>query len=407
MWGKLGAIAPHTKFLVETAAKLPSRPVLGEVPTSLGLPNVTIGSSQWRILLDTDAGGLTYRELLLRWLITRAVVDQGSDIKGVEMWHHGLVDDCYVAGLRFLHDPDQALARYGEMVKIADAKRKVVIGIRAPLWAAEDPGRTPGQYTPFNVDGMRGGKQAHWFLSARMMPALLTARLRSGGLTDLVFGSASKESPSDMARRLRNDPSEGLGWSMGDKACDLFAKWAIGTFHLGEGLSIPWTPADCPLPMDQRVGRVLMRCGFMDEFFGVVRIAGIQNNGLKPPSPAVKRPSTGDPLPSGAWHLTVMNFRRNSVVKDKSVLDWLAGTATATGMTPPKKWRPQDVISALCRSYNASYSGGISPVEFDDFLMNTATPCSDNSPNCTSCPLTAKCQAHNVPQMVGLKQYYT
>jgi hypothetical protein len=103
----------------------------------------------------------------------------------------------------------------------------------------------------------------------------------------------------------------------------------------------------------------------------------------------------------------VMNFRRNSVVKDKSVLKWLASTATATGMPPPKRWGPQDVISALCRSYNASHSGSISPVEFDDFLMNTATPCTDNSPDCLSCPLNAKCQAHNVPHMSGLKQYYT
>jgi hypothetical protein len=338
--------------------------------------------------------------------LTRAIVDQGSDIEGVEMWHHGVIDDLYATGIRLLHDPSEALSRYGEVVQIANERRKSVTALRAATWASTDAGRKPGHYTPFNVDGMRGGKQAHWFVSARMMPALLAALLKPGGLTDLVFGHAATESPSEMARRLRNDPIEGLGWSMGDKACDLFAKWAVGSFRLGDGLKIPWTPADCPLPMDQRVGRVLMRCGFMDEFFDVVRIAGIKSNGLTPPH-GVARPSSGDPLPPGAWHLTVMNFRRNAKVKRKSAIHWLSAVAASCGMPKPRDWGPQDVIPALCRSYNAAHSTELTPVVLDDFLMNTAEPCSDNSPSCHTCPLTTTCQANNIPTMAGLKAYYT
>ena len=408
-WNELRTLAPRSKRLLESAAREPLRPVLSEIPSVLGIPSVRVGSADWSSLLSSEAeGGTTFREVLLRWLITRAIVDQGSDIIGVEMWHSGVISDCYESGIRILHDPIRALARYEEVVQIADKHRKIVTESRAEIWAGESSGRKTGQYTPFNVDGMRGGKQAHWFVSARMLPGLLVSFLSSGGLTGHVFGNAKTETPSEMARRLKNDAVTGLGWSMGDKACDLFAKWAVGTFRLGEGLDIPWRPEDCPLPMDQRVGRVLIRCGFMDEFFGVSRVMSIKSNGFTShEKPEQNRPKPGDSVPDGKWHLMVMNFRRNSKVVNPHLIEWLSETATQSGAIKPKSWGPQDVLSSLCRSYNRSHNGDVTPVELDDFLMNAATPCTDNFPTCTQCPLNKACQAHNDPKMSALKKYFT
>jgi len=397
-------------MFLECAAALPRKPVLSEIPSVLEMPQVAIGSPQWgECLSGSLPEGITRREVLLRWLMTRAIVDQGSDIVGVEIWHLGLITECYMRGIRILHNPIEALSRYDEIIEIADEQRKKVIDARADVWVAEKPEtRSKGSYTPFNVDGMRGGTQAHWFLSARLLPGLFTALLSPGGLTRHVFGKSQSETPSEMARRLRQDSKTGLGWSMGDKACDLFAKWAIGTFRLGAGLATTWEPADCPLPMDQRVGRVLMRSGFMDEFFDVSRIMGIKSNGFTSKlNPLQDPPKIGGPIPKGPWHLTVMNFRRNAKVKGSDQIGWLIEVVHQTGAIKPDTWGPQEVLSLLCRSYNESHSEHVTPVELDDFMMNTAEPCSDNNPNCGECPLATSCQANCDSAMTNLKMYFT
>lgn len=397
-------------MLLECAAAVPREPVLSEIPRVLNMPRVAVDSLQWGDCLnEVLPEGITRREVLLRWLMTRAIVDQGSDIVGVEMWHLGLITDCYQRGIRLLHTPLEALTRYEEIIEIADSQRRKVIAARADVWVSEKPEtRSKGSYTPFNVDGMRGGTQAHWFISARLLPGLLTAFLSSGGLTQHVFGNSATETPSEMARRLRKDTKKGLGWCMGDKACDLFAKWAVGTFRLGAGLSTTWEPSDCPLPMDQRVGRVLMRCGFMDEFFGVPRTMSIQSHGFTSMSnPRQVRPAVGDPIPKGPWHLTVMNFRRHAKVAGGDQIGWLIEVVHQTGALKPDVWGPQEVLSLLCRSYNADHLVHVTPVELDDFIMNTAQPCSDNNPDCEACPLVNSCQANCDTSMTNLKLYFT
>lgn len=406
-WTELSAIAPRTKSAVEACAAAPRKPVLGVIPSSLSVPVPSVSLS-WTNILESDAGGgMRIREVLLRWLLTRAIVDQGSDIDGVNMWHQGVVDNCYSRGIQFLHDPSQALSRYPEFIAIATVERDRVIKARKDVWASGGTNRRANAYNVFNVDGQRAfHKHTHAFVAGRMLPGLLSSLVVKGGLTELVFGRAQHETPREMARRIRTDSTVGLGACIGDKACDLFAKWAVGTFNLAAGLEIPWSRADCPLPMDQRVGRVLMRCGFMDEFFGVVAVASVKSQGFTPPG-KMSRPSLGDPLPSGPWHLMVKDFRRHSSVKDKGAVTWLIAVGDSAGISNPKKWQPQDVLSAICRSFNASNSADISPVELDDYLMDLATVCTDESPDCSSCGLASCCQANNDSSMVELKKYKT
>lgn len=406
-WSELSDIAPRTKAAVEACAIAPRKPVLGVIPSSLLIPSPT-PSLEWSAILESDAGGgVTVREVLLRWLITRAIVDQGSDIEGVNLWHHGVVDGCYSIGLQFLHDPAQLFGRYQEFIAIATAERDRVVNVRKTIWAAGGSNRTANAYNVFTVDGQRAfHKHTHAFVAGRMLPGLLSSLVVKGGLTELVFGRATVESPREMARRIRTDSTVGLGACIGDKACDLFAKWAVGTFDLGAGLGIPWSRADCPLPMDQRVGRVLMRCGFMDEFFGVVAVASVKRQGFTPPG-KLGRPSIGDPLPKGTWHLMVKDFRRYSSVKDDKAVSWLISVGDSAGFASPAKWRPQDVLSALCRSFNSNNSADVSPVELDDYLMDLATICTDESPQCFSCGIAMCCQANNDLAMTELKKYKT
>ncbi len=377
--------------------------MLADLPQGLGLPDDDPTSADWAQRLDepTTIDSTPKRELLLRYLLTRAIVDQGSDVHGVEMWHRALLEDCYAAGIYLLHRPEDFVARYADVIRIADGRRQWVVAERSELWANQSARRSAGSYTPFNVDGMRGGKQAHWFVSARFFPALLLARARPGGLSQLVFEDGpADESPLGMARRLRQDPLVGLGWCLGDKAADLFAKWAIGTLRLTPPTQRPWTAMDTSIPMDQRIGRVLMRCGVMDEFFDIPKLLRTKQ-GMLANLENIELPE-GDAIPAGSFFLTVRDFRRYARASRPSAVEWLGRKKHGRG------WLPQEVISELCRSLSAATGKEFTPVHLDDFFMEVADKwCWDQAPQCSTCPLSTSCQANNDPTRASLKFFIT
>jgi hypothetical protein len=329
----------------------------------------------------------------------------------VEQWHQTTFQRLHDLDIEVFDHPEQFVARYPTILEVADQVRIEVIRGRAEQWADGVVTRHAASYTPFMVDGQRGKGNTHWFLSARVFPTLLASQVRPGGLTELVFGRTERESPREMSRRLRNDPNEreGLGWVMGDKACDLFAKWAIGSYRLVAGLDTPWDPADCPIPMDQRIGRLMIRCGFMDEFYGVANEMSVASHGFTPRGHQV-RPARGDrSIPSGPWHLTVMNFRRQASVERGDVRNWVVSALSELGrheMNPDT--RPQDIVSLLCRSFNMRYGGLLTPVEVDDYFMEIGGgTCTDQDPACSRCGLGDVCQANIDSDMIALKNCFT
>lgn len=412
-WNDLANLAPHTKAVWETAAHGQQRAVLEFVHPVFDFP-ISQASPEWGDFLNSYSQetkvALTQRELILRWLLTRAIVDQGSDIEGVEIWHDNFILDCYAAGIRILHEPEQAIRHYDEVVGIAHANHEMVTAQRALVWASLGANRNPNAYTPYNVDGLRGGKQSHWFVSARFLPGLLTSLVNRGGLTEIVFGRSSVETPSEMSQRLRDDRLEGLGFAIGDKAADLFAKWSVGTFNLGAGLDILWRPEDCPLPMDQRVGRILMRVGFMDEFFGVSRALATKSWGFTNPSnPSARRPVHGEDLGVPGWHLRVTQFRQNGRVSSPELRAWLNSESARLDAPASKSWTPQNVASLLCRSLNDQLGTNLTPVVLDDYFMHLAADdgCRDLSPVCATCDVSEHCQANNSAGYAILKTFFT
>lgn len=413
-WSAFVSLAPHTARVLGFASRSRRSIALSGLPGEvLGL---TVDPSRpgWAAYLDEpnsiDAS-ITNRELLLRYLLTRAIVDQGSDTVGAEMWHSELIIRCYQRAppIRLLHRPVETVSNYESVVVIADAVRDWVVSERATLWAAASPRRSIGQYTPYNVDGMLGGKQTHWFLAARLFPALLLAHALPGGLTEIVFGSGPRdERPVEMARRLRGDRRLGLGWSLGDKAADLFAKWAVGTLRLTPEELRPWTSADTVIPMDQRIGRVMMRCGFMDELFGaprlLLRTPMFQYRGTG------RAPADGVSLPEAPYYLRVMEFRRTAAVNPQSPVGrWFASywrSIYPSRRTPAI--RPQDALSLLCAALNAEPGESLTPVEVDDLFMEIGERwCTDQNPRCEECPLASACQANTDPTKGALKRYFT
>ena len=411
-WQALGAFAPHTKAVFEHALAASADAILGDIPACLDLPEPDPVDAAWDAALalpTTEDGSVTVRELYLRYVLTRAIVDQGSDIQGVEMWHSQVIERCYGASppIAFLHSPSSFVERYPDVLAIAAEAARDVTAARAKDWADAAPGRTAGAYTPFNVNGMRGGKQAHWFTSARLFPAVLLSHALSGGLTDVVFRAGPPaERPLGMARRLRNDPVLGLGWCLGDKAADLFTKWAVGSLRLTPSRPRDWAPIDVAIPMDQRIGRLMMRTGLMDEFFGVPHLISDRvmfENRAAVPIPAAPA------IPDGVFCLTVMEFRRRGRVPHGSpAAAWLNGAWRLYRTGPQPNWAPQEVVAILCQAASAALGRQLSPVHLDDLFMRVGgTWCIDPTPVCVGCVFERSCQANNDANRAPLKRYIT
>ncbi len=415
MWSDLDKFAPHTKKVFEAIGKAKIHPVLERIPNWLLDGKINQTSKTWGSYLNrTSEYGVTNRERLLRYLITRSVVDQGSDIQGVEEWHEGTFSALYAMGLPVLDDLTLLVKAYPTILEVADQMRVKTINDRSAVWAAESETRKEGAYWPFTVDGQRGKGNTHWFLTARVFPTLLLAQVVQGGLSELVFGNSSIESPKEMARRLRNDSDykRGLSWVMGDKACDLFAKWAIGSYRLSEGMPCNWTPQDCPIPMDQRIGRLMIRCGFMDEFYGVAAEMSTKSHGWTPRDGQSRPASHGQKIPMGKWHLTVMDFRRQgrvAIPHRTLARDWVSETSQEFGRKfAAANTGPQDIISLLCLSYSEEFGVTLTPVEVDDYFMEVGgRECWDVGPKCGECPLSEHCQANNDASMIELKNCFT
>jgi len=412
-WSDLSSFAPRTKAVFESIEQQTRTPVIDVVPSYLGIVDCRFDLSAWAIELDrTDViTSVSNREVMLRYVLSRAIVDQGSDIEGVEMWHSKLLEGCYRKGIRILHNPSEFVDNFAQILQMGVEIRDEVVLERAQIWADQKKSKTRkvNSYTLFNVDGQRGGKQAHWFMSARFFPAVLLANAHYGGLSGLLFANMSNETPIDMSRRLRNDPVYGLGWCIGDKACDLFSKWAIGTFRLCAGLKDEWDSSDAPLPMDQRIGRLMIRFGFMDEFFGVSRMMEKKQFGFNPDDNQLRPKVNSGEIPDGRWFLQVMEFRRKANVGKGLAHDWLSQEwKSQGGVGKVPKFRPQEVIGVLCKSLSSHSGVSFTPVEIDDQLMGLGgTVCTDDSPNCSECNLKSVCQANNDPEKFNLKSCYT
>jgi hypothetical protein len=411
-WGDVDIFAPSTKLVFEILAHKSVRPVLEGIPAGLGVGPIDPWSEGWGGYLDSPTSldpSITNRELLLRYVLSRSIVDQGSDIPGVELWHRQLVERTYADGIYWLHRPQAMLDRYADVLTHAEVIKGEVVQERAEVWAAVSEGRKAGAYTPFTVDGLRGNPAAHWFLSARVAPALWLALAFPGGMVECVFEGAQQMRPIEMARRLRNAPKYGLGFCLGDKAADLFVKWSIGTLNLGAGMpGVQWTPADTAIPMDQRIGRVMMRSGFMQELYGVSRLMMNKVPFTARPNAGPKPIAAEDPLPEGTWHLTVMNFRRHAKVHGKEAKIWFTNLSEDLNIVPEKGIPPQEALSLLCRGYNIETNEDLTPVHLDDFFMEIAGKwCLDDNPKCGECVLRHACLANNDPAMANLKNYIT
>jgi len=354
--------------------------------------------NEWEIYLSSEhQKGVTVRELYLRVLLVYAVSDQGADIPGVRLFMNHFISECYSQDRLLFHE--QQIVGDSIIIKAADEGAKIAFQKRSEIWAQTGK-RSASTYSVFTVDNVRGKPSANWYVNSRIAPPLSLPFQIKGGLTSLLTNVTNRDEVKDV---VRQDTIHGLFYAIGDKALDLYVKWIYGTFGFFIGIG-GLKPRDVPVPMDQRIGKVLMRCGFMDELFNLKNCINDGRFLLKGPGKSGAELFEGRP-PKERVFLRVTDFRRHGRVRHEGlilVLNQYRSSAISGRILPP-----QITINTILQMLNSTSSIDILPHKFDDLLMHVATWCHDREPDCEHCPIQNQCQANTDPEKSFLKEYYT
>lgn len=218
-----------------------------------------------RSSLDKRDGAATRREILARFLLLSAVIDQGPDIIGVRKLLIDVTNSLYRKEVRFLHSPLMFFRELGFAVDEILEKHETVKQLRSTIWASENQSNAE-RYNLF----MDNSKQALNYAVFRWgvplaLPLLLdrdckSEESRPAVLLNYLEGYRSAE---EMSQQVKDHERYGLGKAIGDKACHLYAKWLVSSFGLTRRKDSFWGDFSFEVPYDSNAGRVLWRTGYL------------------------------------------------------------------------------------------------------------------------------------------------
>jgi len=216
--------------------------------------------------LDKNDGLWTRREILTRYLLISAVLDQGPDLEGVRLLLKNVVNSLYENEIRIFQKPLDFFKELGISIDAILEKHDGVKNIRAKDWA-EDNKSNPNRYNLFTDrnNQVLGYAIYRWGVPL-CVPYLLEKDLQKQKretyepLIDYIESFSSAEY---MSQQIKDNKRYGLGKAIGDKAGHLFAKLYIHTFKLAKRKDISFGLLSYELPFDSNVGRVLFRTGFL------------------------------------------------------------------------------------------------------------------------------------------------
>ncbi len=378
-----------TSTLLEAIAQVgrdnPSRPALREIEI---FRHYFSADAQLKINeLDLRDGSCTRRELILRYLLLDAVLDQGPDTEGVRLLLVRVTNGLYLNEIRFLHQPSEFFRDLGITIDQITSTHEAVKQLRAENWARSNES-SASRYSLF----MENAKQALGYTVFRWgvplaVPLVLVKdqteeQKKTTALLDYLLRWPSAE---EMSQQLKDHPRYGLGKAIGDKAAHLFAKWIIHSYPLitrenDQG----WGRFSFEVPFDSNAGRVLFRTGFFLEWASLNDYVKWQ----------VIQKGTGK---GGKDYVRVTNIRGKKsklALKDRGLFDAyrkLCADHLKTHKNAPKSVEIQRIpLAVLLQS--AKYTPG----ELDDGLMYIGTNyCFNHSnPLCSKCPVRKLCRAN-------------
>lgn len=338
--------------------------------------------------LDERDGSCTRRELILRFLVLCAVIDQGPDMHGVRRLLVDVTNSLYRREVRFLHTPISFFKELNISIDDVLASHAGIKRLRAKAWAEANQ-TNPERYNLF----MDGTKQVLDYVVSRWgvplaLPLVLDKRAsEERRATALIDHLESYESAEAMSIGLKSDERYGLGKAIGNKACHLFAKWMVSSFNLARNKDKAWGVFSFEVPYDSNAGRVLWRTGYLLNW---ARKEEYENKN-------VIQAGAGK---SGKHYIRVTNIRGMGVHANvsenfKSRYDDVVVNHLKVNRKSPRKIQIQIVQHVYLLGMHDETM--LSPADFDEGLMHIGVKyCFNHSePNCGECPVNMHCQGYN------------
>jgi len=338
--------------------------------------------------LDQRDGACTRREVMLRFLLLCAVIDQGPDIVGVRKLVVDVTNELYRREVRFLHKPLEFFRELGLSIEQIMEKHASVKAIRAAVWGRENQAN-PEKYNLF----MDNSKQALSYAVFRWgvplaLPLLLERDSKdedrkSTALTDYLESWVSAEA---MSQQIKDHERYGLGKAIGDKACHLFAKWIVSSFRLTRRREVSWGDFSFEVPYDSNAGRVLWRTGFL------LNWASEQEYIAK----EVVQPGRGK---QGLNYIRVTNIRGMPATRPLPAdvqgryVDICLNHLKSHRRAPAKVEIQRIQHAYLLSEYPTT---GLCVADFDEGLIHIGTRYCFNheSPDCSRCPANQSCEGY-------------
>jgi hypothetical protein len=327
--------------------------------------------------LDKQDGPWSRRELITRFLLLNAVLDQGPDIEGLRKMLIEVTNELYRREIRILHRPLDFFRELGISIDRIRTVHEGIKKVRAPIWAEENQSN-PEKYNLF----MDNSKQVLNYAVFRWgVPLCVPLILEKDGKT-LVDYLEESDSAELMSKVIKNDERYGLGKAIGDKAGHLFSKWYVYSFKLARKQDRNWQNSSFEIPLDSNAGRIFFRTGFLLTWAGI--------NDYEKWGVIQKGKGKG-----GLDYIRVTNIRGNksNVALDNEELFEKYKIVCADYLRTkkrPKTIEIQQIPNALL--LNTDYGIG----ELDDGLVYIGTNFCFNheKPKCKDCPIKELCEGY-------------
>lgn len=343
--------------------------------------------------LDERDGGCTRREIVARYLLLCAVLDQGPDIEGVRALLTQVLNHLYENEIRILHRPLDFFRELHISAEEILTKHRDIKEERKDAWAEKNQA-SPGKYNLFmdNTKQVLNYAVFRWGVPLALAHVLERRADEDGRPSALLDYLQSFESAEIMSQQLKENEEFGIGKAIGDKACHLFAKWIVSTFNLTEKAENAWGAHSFEIPYDSNAGRVLWRTGYF------LRWAKEQDYVKK----EVVQRGQGK---GGKDYIRVTNIREmKSEQAELSSAEFMNDYAIiCTDHLRTHKKRPKKVeIQRIQHVF--LMREGLGVAEFDDGLIHIGRKYCFNheSPNCESCPLAEHCEGRkHRPELIA------
>ena len=375
--------------------------------------------------LDNIDGSSTRRELLLRFLILNAVLDQGPDIIGVRKLLQDVSNDLYNKGISFIHSPLLFFQEICTVVDLILSAHERIKQERAEVWATENQS-SPNKYNLF----MDNSKQVLNYAIFRWGVPLSLPLLLLGGerndcsniiqSIDKINSKGSAEeigrqlnlpieistpndseysessslgdyleswvSAEEMSQQLKDHQRFGLGKAIGDKACHLFAKWMVSSFRLARRRDKSWGDLSYEVPFDSNAGRVLWRTGYLLNW-------ATEDDYIKRD---VVQPGKGK---SGTAYIRVTNIRGMKVTTAipshlfSEYVD-LSVNYLKTHKRSPKKVEIQRIQHVYLKNNYQKMKLGVADFDEGSIYIGTSFCFNHSDPLCDKCPINHLCEGY-------------